>query len=72
MEITLDLPLLMRILELCREDIEDDVELHFLVDAIAQEQASADGVLGMDNYASIMKYKERYLFSKDANAENDL
>jgi hypothetical protein len=67
--VTLDLPLLMRLLELCREDIKDDVELHFLVEAIAEEQSLSAYALTMEDYPNIMKFKERYIFSKQNDNE---
>ena len=49
--ITLDVPLLTRIMEVCREDIKSDAELHEFLERIIAE--SKKGVMTMENYGNI-------------------
>ena len=60
--VCLDIPLFTRILEECREGVESDAELHFLLEQIIQVQLEQKRVLTMDDYAEIMRYKENYAF----------
>lgn len=57
--VTLDVPLLIRIMEMSREDIKTDEELHVVVDKILQ--LKNEGTLTMDNYPHI----EQGLTSKE-------
>lgn len=50
--VTMDVPLLMRVLELAREDIEDDMSLHNVVEKLIELSANGD-TLTMDNYDAI-------------------
>ena len=51
--VTLDVPLLIRILELAREEIKGDVELHKVVERILS--ITNRGTLTMDDYDDIVK-----------------
>jgi hypothetical protein len=46
--VTMDIPLLTRVLELVREDVKDDVELHHIVDRLIK--IKNNGTLTMDDY----------------------
>jgi hypothetical protein len=54
--ITLDVPLLIRLLELAKEDIKSDVELHSVVERIIS--LKNNGVLSMQDYDSIIQPQE--------------
>lgn len=49
--VSLDIPLFIRILELAREDIKSDPELHQMVERVVAIKDK--GVLSMDDYESI-------------------
>lgn len=49
--LTLDIPLFIRLLEVAREEIKSDEDLHKLVERVIAE---GEGPLTMDNYDSIM------------------
>lgn len=49
--VTMDVPFLIRIMELARESLKSDVELHVAVEKIIS--ASKDGTLDMKSYESI-------------------
>lgn len=55
--VTLDVPLLTRLLELAREDIRDDAELHRVLTNIIE--LKNQGVLTMDHYEEIAKKEEK-------------
>ena len=52
--VVLDIPLVLRLFELCRESINDDVYLHTLTAALI-ELRSKKQVLTMDDYPEILK-----------------
>lgn len=52
-QVTMDIPLLMRVLEHAREDIKDDMALHNVVDRLIKLSASGE-TLTMDNYDAIV------------------
>lgn len=54
--VTLDVPLLTRILELAREDLKSDVDLHFILTNILNIKNR--GTLTMQDYADIAKKSE--------------
>lgn len=58
--ITCDVPLLMRLLEECREEIKSDAELHFLTEQLLEEQSVKGKPLTMDDYARIQHYKNKF------------
>lgn len=57
--ITFDIPLLIRVLELTREDIKDDADLHRVVERLIDIRNK--GTLTMDDYNFIAKLKEEYV-----------
>jgi len=57
--ITLDIPLLIRVLELAREDIKTDMDLHRVVERLIDIRNK--GTLTMDDYNFIAKLKEEYV-----------
>ena len=54
--VTLDIPLLTRILEMAREDLKSDVDLHFILTNILNIKNK--GVLTMQDYEDIAKKSE--------------
>lgn len=58
--ITFDIPLLIRVLELAREDVKTDMELHRVVERLIDIRTK--GVLTMDDYNFIAKLKEEYVW----------
>lgn len=54
--ISMDVPFLTRILELAREDIKSDVELHQIITKIIE--LKNQGPLTMDHYDNIVSQKE--------------
>jgi len=52
--VTMDVPFLMRVLELCRESLKTDVQLHDLVTAILKCSKESP-VLNMAHYEHIVK-----------------
>ena len=69
--VSMDIPLFTRILEECREGVENDAELHFLLDKIIEQQLATGRILTMDDYVDIMDYKTRYALFEDKLSEND-
>lgn len=51
--ITVDIPLMIRLLELAREDVKTDIELHQIVERLINIRNK--GVLTMDDYERIAK-----------------
>lgn len=58
--ITMDIPLLIRMLELAREDMKTDAELHRVVEKLIDIRNK--GVLTMDDYDFVSKLKESLQF----------
>ena len=56
--VTFDIPLLIRVLELAREDIKSDMDLHKVVEKLINIRDK--GMLTMDDYDYIAKLKEEY------------
>lgn len=56
--VTFDIPLLIRMLELAREDVKDDMELHRITERLLKIRK--EGVLTMDNYNFIAGLKESF------------
>jgi hypothetical protein len=56
--ITLDIPLIIRVLELAREDIKSDMDLHRVVEKLIEIRNK--GTLTMDDYEFIANIKEDY------------
>ena len=57
--ITFDIPLMIRVLELAREDIKSDMDLHRVVERLIDIRNK--GVLTMDDYDFIANIKESYM-----------
>jgi len=57
--ITFDIPLLIRVLELAREDIKSDMDLHRVVERLIDIRNK--GTLTMDDYNFVAKLKEEYV-----------
>ena len=57
--LTVDIPLMIRLLELSREDIKSDAELHHVAERLLGLKNK--GVLTMDDYAFIAQVKEKHL-----------
>jgi hypothetical protein len=57
--VTLDIPLLIRVLELAREDIKSDMDLHRVVERLIDMRNN--GVLTMDDYDTIAQIKENHI-----------
>ena len=57
--VTLDIPLLIRVLELAREDIKTDMDLHRVVEKLIQIRNK--GVLTMKDYNTIAHIKENHI-----------
>ena len=51
--ISIDIPLAIRLFELCRETIKDDVHLHTLTEALIELRTQKE-VLTMDDYDQIL------------------
>jgi hypothetical protein len=56
--VTMDIPLLIRILELAREDVKTDAELHRVVEKLIDIRNK--GTLTMDDYDFVAKLKESF------------
>jgi hypothetical protein len=57
--VTFDIPLLIRALELAREDLKSDADLHRVVERLINIRSK--GVLTMDDYNYIAGIKKRYV-----------
>jgi hypothetical protein len=57
--VVLDIPLLIRVLELAREDIKTDMDLHRVVEKLISIRTK--GVLTMDDYNTIANIKENHI-----------
>ncbi len=55
--VQLDVPLFIRLLELSREEIKDDADIHDLAQAVIK--MSAQGPVNMANYNDIVKFMKR-------------
>jgi len=62
--VKLDVPLFIRLLELAREDVKDDADLHDIAEAVTK--LSQHGPVTMDQYPEILK------FMKDTGKEDEL
>lgn len=51
--VTLDIPLLIRLLEHAREDIKTDADLHRVVERVLEQSKTGVEVLSMDQYDAI-------------------
>jgi hypothetical protein len=64
--IRLDVPLFIRLLELAREDVKKDADLHDVAEAVIK--LSQDGVVTMADYDSIVAFMKKQC---GGNAELD-
>ena len=55
--IKLDVPLFIRLLELAREDIKQDADLHDIAEIVIK--MSQEGVVSMDNYDDIVSFMNK-------------
>ena len=55
--VRLNVALFLRLMELAREDIRDDVSLHFITEIITR--ISQDRVVTMDDYDNILAYMNK-------------
>lgn len=55
--IRLNVALFLRLMELAREDIKDDVSLHFVTEIVTR--ISQDRVVTMDDYENILAYMNK-------------
>lgn len=62
--IKINVPAFLRVIEMVREDVKDDVPLHYLTEILIR--LSQDSVVTMDDYKNI----EQYTFK--GNQENEL
>ncbi len=62
--IKVDVPTFLRLLELAREDVKQDADLHDIAEIVTR--LSQDGVVTMD------KYNEIVAFMKDQGKEDEL
>lgn len=62
--IKLDVPLFLRLLELAREEIKQDADLHDVAEIVTK--LSASGPVTMDQYPTIIQYM------KDTGKEDEL
>jgi hypothetical protein len=71
--IKMNVPLFLRLLELVREEVKDDVPLHTLTEIAVR--LSNDHVMSMDDYENILAYMSRdgeSFGSDDDEAEEEL
>ena len=71
--IKMNVPLFLRLLELVREEVKDDVPLHTLTEIAVR--LSNDHVMSMDDYENILAYMSRdgeNFGSDDDEAEEEL
>jgi hypothetical protein len=55
--IKLDVPLFIRLLELAREEIKDDADIHDVAEIVTK--LSQEGVIGMDQYNDIVSFMSK-------------
>jgi hypothetical protein len=67
--VVLDIPLLIRVLELAREDIKSDMDLHRVVEKLISIRNK--GVLTMDDYNTIAQIKENHIAIAMGNMMDD-
>jgi hypothetical protein len=69
--VTMDIPLLIRTLELAREDVKSDAELHYVVENLLKLKNKK--VLTMDDYEYIVNVKSKHISKMEdgGNINND-
>jgi hypothetical protein len=55
--VKLDVPLFIRLLELAREDVKQDADLHDIAEIVIK--MSQEGVVGMSNYNDIVSFMNK-------------
>ena len=55
--IKLDVPLFIRLLELAREEIKEDADIHDVTEIVTK--LSQQGVVGMDKYNEIVRFMSK-------------
>jgi hypothetical protein len=55
--IKLDVPLFIRLLELAREEIKDDADIHDIAEIVTK--LSQQGVIGMEQYNDIVSFMSK-------------
>lgn len=70
-KVTLDLPLFIRLLEIAREELKTDADLHYLVDRVTDAQAGRD-VLTMDDYSAIAPSGELTAATEDGDVAESI
>ena len=55
--IKLDVPLFIRLLELAREEIKDDADIHDVAEIVTK--LSQQGIVGMDKYNEIVSFMSK-------------
>ncbi len=55
--VKLDVPLFIRLLELAREDVKQDADLHDIAEIVTK--MSQEGVVSMDNYDDIVSFMDK-------------
>jgi hypothetical protein len=65
--VKLDVPLFIRLLELAREDVKQDADLHDVAEAVIK--LSQEGVVTMADYDSIVNFMKQQ--GSNTNAELD-
>lgn len=63
--IKIDVPTFLRLLELAREDVKDDMALHFVTEIVTK--ISQDRVATMDDYENIIAYMNKNKQNKELN-----
>lgn len=67
--IKLDVPLFIRLLELAREDVKQDADLHDVAEAVIK--LSQDGVVTMSDYDTIVAFMQKQGKQAPENEELD-
>jgi len=57
--ISMDVPLFIRLLEVARENVEDDQGLHELATSVIEQSKVGSGILTMKNYRAILRLPEQ-------------
>lgn len=57
--IKMDVPTFIRLLELAREEVTDDVSLHFISEIVAK--ISQSRIVDMDDYDKIVDYMKKHM-----------
>ena len=69
--LVLDLPLAMRLFELCKETIKDDIHIHTLTTALLDLRTKKE-CLTMDDYPAILKMADIHVEDETQEALNTI